>query len=221
MNKKQKSALVAIGLMLAGSACAADVNASTTRNKLRAFGEWESLCEDAGYEQNNCLIHLTRPSGRKGRSGEEYIVPDVAGKNTILTRSGVLMSPLINKQIATLETDDGDQTVVTLKSGARCTTFAAHGAVYKSMDSIFAIDSFVRVTTDNLNAKALIDFDSTIAGENALVFKQKGGGLIGAYKVDLPRNAGIWVACRHANEKMLKASTKAFFSTILSSARRY
>ena len=210
-------------LILTGSASAsaADANDSATKNKLRAFGEWEALCEEAGYEQSNCLIHLTRPNGRKGRSGEEYIVPDAARKETILTRSGVLMSPLINAQIATLETDDGDQTVVTLKTGARCTTFAAHGAVYKSMDSIFAIDSFVRVNTDNPNAKAVINFDSTIAGENALVFAQKNGGLIGAYKVDLARNAGIWMACRHAKTKILNASAKAFFSTILSSARRY
>lgn len=208
-------------LILTGSASAADANDSATKNKLRSFGEWEALCEEAGYEQSNCLIHLTRPNGRKGRSGEEYIVPDVARKETILTRSGVLMSPLINPQIATLETDDGDQTVVTLKTGARCTTFAANGAVYKSMDSIFAIESFIRVNTNNLDAKAVIDFDSTLAGEDALVFAQDSGGLIGAYKVDLSRNAGVWVACRHAKEKTLKASAKAFFSTVLSSARRY
>jgi hypothetical protein len=212
--------LAVTGLFQSLPAQALDMGRPVSRNLLVSAGEWAKLCRSNGVEPGTCLIQLTRPMAKAGRGGDEFIVP-MPPAPTILTRSGVLLSPAINKRIEQVLQDSANMTTVELRSGEQCKVFSAHGELHRSHQDPQAYTSLMRFITDDPSARISSLEPSQIAQKTAYRFTQPDINLLGAYVVDKKQNAGVWAVCQTAGDTMPGPGAQAFLGAIIGSARRY
>ena len=212
--------LAATALLVTKPAQAVEMGRPVSRNLLVSAGEWTKLCRSNGVEPATCLIQLTRPMAKAGRGGDEFVVP-MPPAPTILTRSGVLLNPGINKRIEQVLQDGANMTTVELRSGEQCKVFSAHGELHRSHQDPQAYTSLMRFITDDPAARISSLEPSQIARNAAYRFTQPDMNLLGAYVVDKKNNAGIWAVCQSAGEAMPGPGAQAFLGAIIGSARRY
>lgn len=209
------------GFLLTAAAHANDMGRLISNNMLLSAGEWSQLCRSNGMEASACLIKLTRPAAIKaGRGGDEYVVPMPPAK-TLLTRSGVLLSPAINKRISAIRNDNGNMTEIVLRSGEECKVFAAHGDLLRHHGDPQSYSSLMRFITDD-PAASIDELEATrISSKPAYRFTQPSAHLLGAYVLDARHNAGVWAICQSAESAMPGPGAHELLASILGSARRY
>ena len=211
----------AFALLCPALASAQETGRPISNNLLLTAGEWSRMCRANGREIAGCLVRLTRPAAIKaGRGGDEYIVPQPPAQ-TILTRSGVLMAPAINKRISAVLADTGNVTTVLLRSGEQCRVFAAHGDLLPDPRNPTAYAPLMRFITDDPDAGIESIQASRIASKPAYQFEQPQSGLLGAYIVDEKHNAGVWGICQTGDTATPGPGAQEFLAAIIGSARRY
>ncbi len=206
-------------LGLCSQAQAWEYGRPVTGDLLVTVGEWSKMCKTSAYPINSCLLQLIRPLARAGRGSDDFIVPPLPASH-ILTRSGVLLAPPVNKQINEVLTDNGNLTSVVLKSGEHCKTFAAHGGHLVSHSDPRAYASLMRFITDDPAASIQTLEPVSVAGKQAYRFSQPANRLLGTYIVDKRRNAGIWAVCQSELAEP-GPQARAFLAGIVGSARQY
>jgi|GEM_PF-7034618 len=202
------------------SASGAELNPETAGKRLLNFGEWSNYCASKANDQTACMVRLLRPTERSGKGGDEFALSTI-NQNIVVTRSGVLLSPEINRKIVEVRADNGNRSTVTMKSGAQCTVFSAHSKSHLNLESTATYDAFVRFITDDSGASVTMLASTHIAGKQVFLFSQTNNGLIGAYFVDGQNNAGVWSACSIGEGASSLVAANEFFNLILGSARRY
>jgi hypothetical protein len=208
-------------MLLAGAVNAQDLGRPISTNLLLSAGEWSKLCRNNGLEAGACLIKLTRPATNKaGRGGDEFIVPMPPAK-TLLTRSGALLAPSINKRISVVLTDNGNITNVVLRSGEECKIFAAHGDLLRDHADPQAYSSLMRFITDDPAASIDALEPTRISSKPAYRFTQSETRLLGAYVLDAKHNAGVWAVCQSAAASLPGPGAQELLAAIIGSARRY
>ena len=215
------SALLPAAILLAGNVSAQDLGRPISNNMLLTAGEWSQLCRSNGVEASTCLIKLTRPAAIKaGRGGDEYVVPMPPAK-TLLTRSGVLLAPGINKRIRAIRNDNGNMTDVVLRSGEECKIFAAHGDLLRDHANPQSYSPLMRFITDDPEASIDALGPTRISSKPAYRFTQPDAHLLGAYVLDAKNNAGVWAVCQSAEASLPGPGAQELLAAIIGSARRY
>lgn len=196
-------------------------SASMVSTSLYSATQWAHLCASSGKETRNCLITLSRSADQGGRSGDSFVIATPMSNDQLQTRSGVYLTPLLNKKISAVD-DDPKRTLIRMKSGLECFTYAAHASLMDELGDK-SLDSFVRFTVDDKTAAAVKTGKTWISGRPAILFEKKGGGLQAAYIHDPEANAGIWAACKTGSGQKFSGKTPAsaqeFFSSITGSAK--
>ena len=215
------SSLFPSAVLFAGASNAQNLGRPISNNMLLNAGEWSQLCRQKGVETDTCLIKLTRPAANKaGRGGDEYIVP-MPPARTLLTRSGVLLAPHINKHISIVLADNGNMTDLVLRSGEQCKIFAAHGDLLSNHADPQSYSPLMRFMTDNPSASVDALEKARISGKPAYVFTQLETRMLGAYIPDGKHNAGVWAVCQSAETSMPGPGVQQLLASIIGSARHY
>lgn len=215
------SSLVPATLFLASAVNAQDLGRPISDSMLLSAGEWSQLCRNNKLEPAACLIKLTRPATNKaGRGGDEFIVPMPPAK-MLLTRSGVLLAPSINKRISVILTDNGNMTDVVLRSGEECKIFAAHGDLLRDHADPQSYSPLMRFITDDPAASVEALEATRISSKPAYRFTQPETRMLGAYVLDTKHNAGVWAVCQSAEASLPGPGAREFLAAIIGSARHY
>lgn len=191
---------------------------------LRSLGEWISLCHSNHREAQSCLLALTRPESRAGNgdASSSYLVPLNVAKSLLLTRSGVFLSPAVQKNISHVLMDTSRRTEIVTRNGMTCALYSTIETNFIHGSAQEVLDSFARIETDDPDAAA-VQLMNAGRKNTSLRFTVTGSQFIGTYIIDQHRNSGIWATCRDPDADMLtlQRSAEHFFSLISGSARHY
>jgi hypothetical protein len=196
-------------------------SASMVSSSLYSATQWTQLCASSGKETRSCLMTLSRSADQGGRSGDTFVIATPTSNDQLQTRSGVYLSPLLNKKISAVD-DDPKRTLIRMKSGLECFTYSAHASLMDELGDK-SLHSFIRFTVDDKTAAAVKTGRTWITGKPAILFEKRGGGLQAAYIHDPDANAGIWAACKTGSSQKSAGKTapsvSEFFSSITGSAK--
>ena len=208
-----------VALSFCPSVGAAEASIQTTKQILLSVRDWQARCMAGGEALEPCLIRLLRPPERAGRGGAAYRLAPLPPAAT-LSRAGVLFTAGSEQVIASVREDSSRQTVVTLREGAQCISYASPAQQHE-LSGPATYEAFLRVITDDPTAQASLLENTQFDGKPSLIFTDSHASIIGAQLLDQPNHAIIWAACSLGENLMPETQAKDFFRLILGSARRY
>lgn len=219
-----------IGVMLLGFVSAAQASIpGYGLPRLFMVSEWNQLCAGLGTREKiaNCKDGFHRAT-MNGRSTSIFELINPADQSLLLTRSGVLLRPLLNEMIVRVSEDNGMRTTVSLEGGSQCQAYASTvdlvGVPQVGRDYRHLIESWIDVYSDDPSKIRTITVGQQ-NGKRALRFEAVTGGnrvIRGIYLIDARANASIFSTCDFpAASERARENSEQFFNAIVGSSRRY